>query len=165
MDSQRQIHILLVGRHRHLCRFNAVLKVATVQIERTNVLEICCELVLCVQIVLRVPAEPVRRGELHFVMQGAVAKCRVADEFDLTNPGTRPFDDREQDRNTIPVDRRNCRCDFGVVVSASEVLPFQLLLRLVHQRPVVHASVRQPDRVQCLRQVILVEFVDPCEVD
>jgi hypothetical protein len=46
-----------------------------------------------------------------------------------------------------------------------QVLALQLLLGAVDQRLVVVTAEREPDRVQRLGQVVLVEFVEACEVD
>src|ERR1700694_1971784 len=59
------------------------------------------ELVLRVQIVLRVPREPVRRGKLHLVAQRARADRLVADEVDLADLRARTFSYRKQDLHAV----------------------------------------------------------------
>ena len=65
----------------------------------------------------------------------------------------------------MTVDWRDRRRHFRGVIAARQVLAFQFLLRLVDERLVVRAALRQTDGAQRLRQVFLVELVNAREVD
>lgn len=165
VQRHRQVHVLLVRRDRHLRRLDVELQVPAVQVVRAHVLEVARQLFLRVQVVLRVPREPVRRGQLHLVAQRARLERLVADEVDLANLRARAFGDREQDRHAVRVDRRDRRRHFRRVEAARQILALELLLRLVDERLVVVTPLRQAHGLQRLVQVVLVEFLDAGEVD
>ena len=165
VDVQRQVDVLLVRRDGNLGRLDREFQVTAVQVERAQRFQVGGQLLLRVQIVLRVPRQPVGRGQLHLVAQVAFLEGLVADDIDLANLGGRAFVHREGDRHTIGVDRRNGSRHVGGVVAARDVLALDFLLGAVDQRLVVVARFGHAHATQCAAQCVLVELLEADELE
>ena len=128
-------------------------------------LEVRGQLLARVLVVLRVPAEPARRRELHELEQLLLAERVVADDVDRPDLRHLALVDGEVHRDAVAVERRDRRRDRDAVAPGGEVLALDLLLGLVDQRLVVGATFGDPVVAQRLAHLVGGEFLHPDEVD
>eukprot|EP01022_Parablepharisma_sp_SALTPOND_P013892 TRINITY_DN1866_c0_g2_i1.p1 TRINITY_DN1866_c0_g2~~TRINITY_DN1866_c0_g2_i1.p1 ORF type:complete len:1951 (-),score=559.27 TRINITY_DN1866_c0_g2_i1:2287-8139(-) len=165
LDVDGDVDVLLVGRDRHLGRFDLHFQITTIQIVGTQGLDVALQLFLGILVGLGVPGEPARRGQLDLVAQGAVGEHLVAHEVDLLDARDVTFIHREGNGHTVALDRRHRGGYLGAIQAAREILALQLLLGTINLGAVEDARFGHADFLQGLAQLFLVELLDAGEVD
>ena len=99
------------------------------------------------------------------VEQIALAEHFVADDVDLADLGHLAFGDVEVDRHAVALERSDRGGDLHRVLAARQILGLELLLGLLQQAAVEDAALSQPDLLERVAQLVLVEFLLPDEID
>ena len=154
LHVERDEDVVLLRRDRDLRRFDVHVRVAAIQVVRTQLLDVARELFARVTIVLLVPGQPVRRLQLEALEQVVVAERFVADDVDLPDLRTLAFDDVDRDLDAVAGDFLDLGFDLHRVLAAREVLVGEKALHFVERRLVERLAAREAHVAQRLLEVL-----------
>ena len=155
VDVDRDEDVVLLGRDRHLGRFDLEVRVAAVHVVRAELLEIALQRLARVAVVLLVPGEPVRRLQLEGRRGSSLSlNLRVADDVDLADLGALAFLDVDLDLHAVAGLFLDLGVDAHAVLAAAEVLVGEVLLHVLEHRAVEGLAGGKADVAQRLLQVL-----------
>ena len=164
-DVDSDVHVLLVGSDRDLCRVDVEIDESIIEIERTQRLEIGRELRFGISVRTRDEREEPGRIKLEIIQQIIVVERDVPYDVDLPDLRDDAFRDLESDRDPVTLDRCHRTRDLGAVLSCRKVRPMQLLLHLVENRSVEDAPLGEPDLLKGGHEILGLEIFVASEFD
>ena len=143
---ERDVDVLLVGRYRHLGGHHVEVRVAAVEVERAQLLDVARELLARVAVVLPVPGQPVRRLQLELLAQFVLGEGLVADDVDLLDLRALAFLDVDGDADLVVRQVGDLGVHAHAVLAARVVLVGQETVDFVERGLVEHLALGQTRR-------------------